>query len=222
MLNTQAVLAQIDPLVQEVEPRIRQTQTGYEIFQSTEAEARAMRTRMMAAIGRLSVPGSAYREQAREIDANPYADEKKVVSLVGVLRALRDDYAAGYMQTIAELVHADLFADFLEMASELQEKGFKDPAAVLAGSVLEEHLRKLAAKSGIDVEKAGGSPKRANTLNDDLAQGEAVYSNLEQKSVTAWLGLRNHAAHGEYDKYDHAQVAGLIRDVRDFMIRHPA
>jgi hypothetical protein len=68
---------------------------------------------MMAAIGRLSAPGSAYREQAREIDANPYADEKKVVSLVGVLRALRDDYAAGYMQTVTELVHQDLFADFL-------------------------------------------------------------------------------------------------------------
>jgi len=45
---------------------------------------------------------------------------------------------------------------------------------------------------------------------------------LEQKSVTAWLDLRNKAAHGHYDDYDHQQVAALIRDVREFLIRNPA
>jgi hypothetical protein len=222
MLTTEAVLAQIDPLIEEVRPRITRGDMGYgEFFRSTTAEARTMRTRMTAAIDRLSKPGSAYREQAAEIDAEPHADEKKVVWLLGVLQALRADYEAGYMQSVAELVHADLFADFLEMASELQDKGFKDPAAVLAGSVLEEHLRKLAVKSGIAVERSDGSPEKADTINASLARGE-VYWKLEQKNVTAWLGLRNHAAHGNYDVYDHGQVAALIRDVRDFMIRHPA
>jgi hypothetical protein len=49
-----------------------------------------------------------------------------------------------------------------------------------------------------------------------------AYNGLEQKSGTAWLDLRNKAAHGHYDDYDHQQVAALIRDVREFLIRNPA
>jgi hypothetical protein len=49
-----------------------------------------------------------------------------------------------------------------------------------------------------------------------------VYTKLEQKSVTSWLALRNEAAHGNYDRYTIEQVYGLLRDVRDFLIRHPA
>jgi len=45
---------------------------------------------------------------------------------------------------------------------------------------------------------------------------------LVQKQVTAWLGLRNSAAHAKYDDYGAGQVGALIRDVRDFMVRHEA
>ena len=51
-----------------------------------------------------------------------------------------------------------LFADFLEMASELQRKGFKDAAAVIAGSTLEEHLRKLATKAQLPIYRQQGRP----------------------------------------------------------------
>jgi hypothetical protein len=78
----------------------------------------------------------------------------------------------------------------------------------------------LAATSDVSI-NVGGRPKKADTLNAELAKAE-TYNKLEQKQVTAWLGLRNHAAHGEYDEYDHAQVAGLVRDLRGFMVRHPA
>ena len=86
---------------------------------------------------------------------------------------------------------------------------------------LEEHLRKLAAKHGVAAEKSDGAPRKADTLNAELAKAGA-YNKLEQKSVTAWLDLRNKAAHGAYDEYDHRQVASLIQSARDFMVRHPA
>ena len=125
------------------------------------------------------------------------------------------------MRTLEELVHADLFADFLEMADELQRGGYKDAAAVIAGSTLEEHLRKLAQRYEVAIDKPDGAPKKAATLNDELA-GAGAYNKLEQKGVTAWLDLRNSAAHGKYDEYDHRQVASLIQGVRDFMVRCPA
>ena len=40
--------------------------------------------------------------------------------------------------------------------------------------------------------------------------------------MTAWLDLRNRAAHGEYSKYDQDHVEALTRDLRSFMSRYPA
>jgi hypothetical protein len=68
---------------------------------------------------------------------------------MGILRGLRNDYEAGYMRTVEDLVRADLFTDFIEMAEELVGKGYEDAAAVITGSVLEEHLRKLATRHSI-------------------------------------------------------------------------
>jgi hypothetical protein len=43
-----------------------------------------------------------------------------------------------------------------------------------------------------------------------------IYNLLVQKSVTAWLDLRNKAAHGHYTTYDTAQVNLMLAGVRDF------
>ncbi|MFZ0592306.1 MAG: hypothetical protein WAM39_17735, partial [Bryobacteraceae bacterium] len=96
-----------------------------------------------------------------------------------------------------ELVHADVFSDFLEMADHLLEQGYKDAAAVIVGSVLEEHLRKLCQKHGLGTTINSGAPKKADLINADLA-GAMVYPKLDQKNVTAWLDVRNKAAHGKY------------------------
>jgi uncharacterized protein (DUF2164 family) len=129
--------------------------------------------------------------------------------------------SAGYTQSVIELVHADIFADFLEMADYLLEQGYKDPAAVVTGSVLEEHLRKLCIKHGVPVAKPDGRPKTADTLNSELT-GAGVYSLLDQKNVTAWLDLRNKAAHGKYSEYTKEQVALMLQAVRDFLSRDQA
>lgn len=64
-------------------------------------------------------------------------------------------------------------------------------------------------------------PKKAEAMNSELAK-QGVYSNLEQKSVTAWLDLRNKAAHGKYDEYNKNKVEQMIMGVRDFIVRNPA
>lgn len=177
--------------------------------------------RMQATIARLAPAGSPHRVAADGIMkqygvGNGYA----VGLLLGILRAMRADYAAGYLSSVAELIHADLFADFLEMSDHLLSQGYKDPAAVMTGSVLEEHLRKLCDKAGIPT-VTGANPKKADLLNAELA-GVSVYSKLDQKSVTAWLDLRNKAAHGKYSEYTKEQVQALQDGCRHFMVRYPA
>jgi len=215
---TTRVLAEVDILLAELE-RARAASPYDDLSGGLSAtDLQQIITRFLAAIDRYSPPGSSYR---REAEAAAGHEPYRVVKLGGILTALRADVAAGYLSTIGELIHADVFADFLAMASELLAKGYKDPAAVVAGSVLEEHLRKLAEKAGLDSVATDGKPPKADRLNADLANAD-VYNKLEQKSVTAWLDLRNKAAHGLYDEYDSGQVDALTSSVRDFLIRHPA
>ena len=211
----------IDKVLGEIGQRLKPGSYNDTRFVGTYTQAREDAVRARAVIERLTSPGSTYRDQANEIGAQKVPQDHKVLDLVGVLRALRKDLDDGYTRTIEELIHADVFADFLEMASELVDKNYKDPAAVIAGSTLEEHLRSLAGRSGVAVESEDGKPRKADTLNADLVKA-GVYNKLKQKGVTAWLGLRNDAAHGHYDNYDKSQVQALIRDVRAFIQRHGA
>ena len=142
----------------------------------------------------------------------------------GILHALREDISGGYLTTIREIIHTDVFSDFLNMASYFNSEGYKDPAAIIVGSVLEEHLRKLCQKHGVSIDFAGSGevrPKKADQMNADLVKA-AAYSAMQQKQVTAWLGLRNNAAHGKYEEYGVDQVRLFIDGLRDFMIRNPA
>lgn len=207
-LDPTAVLAQIDDVLAHARAA----------SQDSDVQMQAVATRCVAAVSRLAPPESDYVERARSIEghAGYVADQ-----VSGILQALRADIEAGYVRTLEELVHADVFSNFLDMAGELQRSGYKDAAAVIAGSVLEEHLRQLAEKNGVTTSKANGAPVKADTLNAELAKN-GTYNALVHKQVGAWLALRNKAAHGYYSEYDQAQVAALIRDVLDFAAKHPA
>ena len=143
-----------------------------------------------------------------------------VAKQIGVAKALLSDIQNDYLKGLEEIIHGDLFSDFLEMATHLMENKYKDAAAVMAGSTLEVHMRKLCDKHSVTT-TSGRKPKKAELLNAELAK-EGVYSKLDQKNVTAWLGLRNNAAHGNYSEYTKEQVKLLIDSVRDFITRYPA
>jgi len=140
---------------------------------------------------------------------------------VAILHAIRDEIAGGWLFSVKGLITAEIFADFLEMSEYLLKNGYKDPSAVVAGSVLEEHLRQLCTKHGVEVELKSEDktrPKKAEALNSDLAKAE-IYSKLDQKMVTAWLDLRNKAAHGKYEEYTTDQVTNMLSGITEFMAR---
>ncbi len=69
-----------------------------------------------------------------------------------ILNSIRQEIEGDWLFTVKGLIAAELFADFLEMADHLLEQGYKDPAAVIIGSVLEEHLRQLCSANSIPIE----------------------------------------------------------------------
>jgi hypothetical protein len=218
--ETEIALAQIDAVLRDYEAA--RARSGYDGLSDEGGERAQFITRCTATIARLSPAGSVYRESVeRSFENWGQAQHLILPELVGVLMAMRADVEAGYVSTLPELIHGELFGDFLEMAAHLLEGGYKDAAAVIAGSTLESHLRQLAAKSDVTTTNDEGRPLRAERLNADLVKAGA-YGKGDQKSATAWFDLRNDAAHGDYEKYGQAQVALMIDSIRDFIQRLPA
>lgn len=181
--------------------------------------------RARAAIERVSGIKSPYTKQVEEILSIENDNEyNKLKMIIGVVEGLAVDLESGYLSSITEIIHGDIFSDFLEMAFYLLDSGFKDAAAVIAGGTLESHLRQLSTKHKIDIEhksSKGIRPKKADQINSDLAKAEA-YTKLEQKNITAWLDIRNKAAHGDYESYEKENVSLMIAGLRDFITRFPA
>jgi hypothetical protein len=139
----------------------------------------------------------------------------------GILKAIKNEIDGGWLLvTMKGLISAEIFSDFLEMARHLLKEGYKDPASVMIGSVLEEHLRQLCIKNGIpNDDPNNGRPKKADLLNSELGNA-TIYNKLDQKNVTAWLDLRNKAAHGKYGEYNQQQVEFMLQAVTEFMTRN--
>ena len=135
--------------------------------------------------------------------------------LVGVSKSIQHDLTTGFLIDFRSIVQADIFADFLEMGEYLLQEGYKDAAAVIIGTVLEDTLRKLSERNGLPVTNASGKPLTMEPLNVELAKLEA-YSKLIQKQITSWAHIRNKAAHGEFDEYNSEQVQFMLLFVQSF------
>ncbi|WP_426140891.1 DUF4145 domain-containing protein [Pseudomonas sp. DWP3-1-2] len=126
-----------------------------------------------------------------------------------VFLAAKEDYEGGYLNTVRNLVQAEVFGSELEQASELLSAGYASSAAVIAGVVLETSLRNLCTEHDI-------GHTTLNRMNDDLTKAGA-YNSLQQKRITAMAAIRNSAAHGNKDEFNPDDVKGMINDVERFL-----
>lgn len=225
MRNIKAdLLAHLDSVIQEYET-IRNSIEDTNQFTDMnfrQGEVQGFLSSAMAAIERIAGQNSPYTKQGYQIlsEKRGYLTER-IPALAGVVKSLRNTVDKDYLRSVTELIHGDVFGDFLEMAEHLLGEGYKDPAAVLTGGVLEEHIRQLCTRNAISVSLSSGAAKKADQMNSELVAA-GVYSKLDQKSVTAWLDLRNKAAHGRYSEYTKEQVTLFIQSIRDFIVRNPA
>ena len=211
---------QLEAVINEYEEALSRSQHDDASDVLSRTEAKNLQTRCIAAIERISGRDSEYYRQLANENIGKHHVYHHLIHQIGVAKALFSDIQNDYLRALEEIIHGDLFSDFLEMASHLVGNGYKDAAAVLAGSTLEVHVRNLCDKHGVTTTSAG-KPKNAETLNMELVKA-GVYTKLDQKNLTAWLGLRNNAAHGKYDEYTQDQVKLLIDSIRDFISRHRA
>jgi hypothetical protein len=139
--------------------------------------------------------------------------------LRAVFVATKDDYEGGYL-SFRGLVHAELFDDELEQATELLDQGYTPAAAVVARVVLETTLRTLCGDCNpvIEVRKPNGKSVQLADLNIALAKA-GVYTVTVQTQVTSLAAVGNDAAHGNPVKA--ADVEAVIAQVRRFVTEYP-
>jgi hypothetical protein len=131
-------------------------------------------TRSKAAVEKIAGANSHYTKDIMTIADESFHTSFKAELIIGILTALRGEIQDGYLVNISELVRGDTFNSYLEMAEHLISEGYKDAAAVIAGSTLEAHLRQLCVKHDVDTTTvtADGKArsKKASQLNQDLGK----------------------------------------------------
>jgi hypothetical protein len=144
-----------------------------------------------------------------------FAKPQNVLKAYGILQSAKDDYEKDFLFETRVLIQAEVFDDFLEQSKHLLDVGYYGSAAVIAGSVLEDGLRKLCTNKGVVL---SAKPK-LDSMNSALAKASA-YNLLTQKRITALADLRNKAAHGKWDEFNKSDVDQMISQVRAFMEDH--
>lgn len=136
------------------------------------------------------------------------------VSLLGTVRAIRKAIDDDLLLTVEDLVFAEAFDDLLGQADYLLGKGYLPAAGTLGRAVLEEHLRKWCQR--VNITPAKQRPTLAD-LRQALYQVKKI-SKVENSHIEALTTIGNQAAHGE--PVTQAEVERLLREVREFMVRH--
>lgn len=134
-----------------------------------------------------------------------------VREIYGLLSGCKIDLEEGFIFGLEFLFLRDTFSSLLEDAEELNSKGYSRSAAIYCRVIVENTLKKLASKSGINIEK-----KTASGLNDAL-KGMAFFDEATHEDVKAWLLIGNKAAHEESFEHKQDEIEKMVKDIEDFV-----
>lgn len=214
------IIKRLDHLISEGERILTLAQpTQFKGTFVPQGEYTGFRVGALSAIESIYSWSSTYFKEFEKAVSNQYTDS--IRSGISILKAVKAEIQNGWLGELKGVITAEVFADFLEMAEYLLDEGYKDAAAVMIGSVLEEHLRQLCASHTVDTHQLKGTdsiPKKASQLNDDLRKA-SVYELIDNRQVSAWLDIRNSAAHGHYGDYTLDQVKFMLQGVMNFISR---
>lgn len=166
----------------------------YETYVDEQAN-RKWTTSVIAMIRSVFGEGSSHHTIAKELPSKRAAwDYDLANQMFGVLGSAAEAWDRGYVFEMKELAEAEVEASLMGQAEELLAKNYYQPAAVLAGAVLEQHLRSMCPRHGVATHNANGKPLTLEPLN--LALGKAgAYDMNTQKFITSMGAIRNSAAH---------------------------
>lgn len=163
---------------------------------------------------------SSFYQQLKTVSqrwSDEYISSFVVDTLNAFIRFLESGLADGI--TVERRAQIDVVSDFLDQANKLLDTKGVHPAApcVLIGASLEEFLRNWVEEQSLSL---GQSKPSLDSYTKVLREAELI-TKQDFKDITSWAGLRNHAAHGEWDEVsDKKRVSLMLEGVNLFMRKY--
>ena len=160
-------------------------------------------------------PKSEFLKQAEAAEGYP---RYVVATLDSILTSFMQYLEVGLATGVSPERQAqlDIVSDLLGQAGSLLENHRYHPAAaaILIGACLEEFLRTWVDAESLSV---GTSRPGIDAYSKALRSAELL-SKQDVKDITSWAGVRNHAAHGEWDEAsDRSRIGLMLEGVNLFM-----
>ena len=133
----------------------------------------------------------------------------------GILLGTKSSVEGGLLTEMRSRVILDIKSDFLETAHELIEDGAKDSAAVLACTVLEDSLKRLAIVHGIEDVQG----KEMSIVTVALFKEGAIEKSTN-RAILSFKDLRNAAFHAQWDHVSEETVKMLLTFLPAFIEKH--
>lgn len=133
----------------------------------------------------------------------------------GLLLGTKTDLVNGLIQELSSRVILDIKSDFLETASAMADEGLKDPAAVLACIVLEDSLKRLAAKHKIE----NAEDKEMSVVATMLLSAKVIEKSTNQ-AIQSFRNIRNAALHAQWPEVSIEGVRLLLAFLPSFVEKH--
>jgi hypothetical protein len=168
-------------------------------------------------LSRYAGPRSAFFREASNLRG---IDEYQFEGLASILASFIAFIKAGLAEGISPERQAqlDVVSDFLDIAHRLLEDKLTHPAAaaMLVGATLEEFLRTWLVGTSL----ALGNRNPSLQSYADTLRSAGLITVQDVKDITSWAGIRNHAAHGEWEEVsDRQRIKLMLEGVNLFMRR---
>jgi hypothetical protein len=131
--------------------------------------------------------------------------------LVGLLEGSLDDLEHGFLIDQAFIVALEVFDAVIHQAKQLNNAGYKDPAAALGLVVLEDAIKRLAINTG------HADPMAKTTILNDRMHAAGVYPQPQFRLIASRLAIGASAAKGEFDAYTSDDVKNMLEDIERFL-----
>jgi len=133
-------------------------------------------------------------------------------ALIGCLQNTKQELEQGLIERLVSKVESEVIGDFVVLAKEQIDAGFKDVAAVLATAALEDVMKRKTKELELDVDD-----KSLDQVINAL-KSESFFEGAQKSVVSSYVQLRNAALHADWDKIKEPEVSSLIAFLESFLL----
>jgi len=151
-----------------------------------------------------------------EVDkkVKPFFKGSRLEAVPAEILSIYEEWVKKHVPMRSDLI----LLEFSRAGDKIFKQKEKDESARMLRIVLEKVILKLAQKNEVQFLKENAKEEKTTFLNDKLKNIE-VFSKVEWEENKTYLTIGNHAAHGQYEEYNLAQVENFYKHLQNLLTK---